>query len=227
MTVKYFRQNTNFQIAYFIAGSCHTPDAAYFALKNAHHERSQAVELIPVTELKLQAKRIEIERKLSSEDEVERLNGQAELIQWQVDSDNLKQMADSARDEVAFIEECIRRVEPLRKYSDMSDIEAAEACQAEEWLLELQRRAENYLLTTGTIPHDHFNTMRQHPGFKTHLLPHINNLHIAIANNEVPKILADSVPRYDLPKLMGISQKYEIDYEATEANTQLPPQQAA
>jgi len=227
MTVKYFRQNTNFQIAYFIAGSCHTPDAAYFALKNARHERSQAVALIPATELKLQARRIEIDRKLASQDQVEQLNGQADLIQYQVDLDNFKQMSESARAELDFIDECIQRIEPLRKYGDLHDIDAVEACQAEEWLLELQRRAENYLLTTGTIPHDHFNTMRQHPGFKHHLLPHINNLHIAIANNQVPKILADSKPRYDLPRLMGISQQYEIDYEDTEDSKMLPPQRAA
>lgn len=204
MTVKYFRQNTNFQIAYFIAGSCHTPDAAYFALKNAHMERSQAVKIIPATELRLKAKRIEIERQLASEDEVERIKGEADLLQWTVDCELQDQMAASARAEVEFIEECIRRIEPLRKYSAMSDIEAVEACQAEEWLLELERRAENYLITTGSIPHDHFNTMRQHPGFKTHLLPHINTIHTAIANGEAPKILTSSVPRYDLPKLMGL-----------------------
>ena len=227
MTIKYFRQNTNFQIAYFIAGSCHTPDAAYFALKNAHYERSQAVVLIPASELRLKAKRIEIERQLVSNDPVEQLKGQAELIHYEVDKANFDQLSASAKSEVDFIEECIRRIEPLRKYSHLSDIEAAEACQAEEWLLELQRRAENYLLTTGTIPHDHFNTMRQHPGFKNHLLPHINNLHIAIANGESPKILSNSVPRYDLPRLMGISQQYEIDYEDNEDSKMLPPQQAA
>jgi len=212
MTVKYFRQNTNFQIAYFIAGSCHTPDAAYFALRNAHYERSQAVALIPASELRLKAKRVEIERQLTSADEVEQLKGQAELIQYNIDKENFDLMSASAKSEVEFIDECIRRIEPLRKYGDLSDIEAAEACQAEEWLLELQRRAENYLLTTGTIPHDHFNTMRQHPNFKTHLLPHINNIHLAVANNEAPRILSNSVPRYDLPKLMGLPNP-NIDIE--------------
>lgn len=212
MTVKYFRQNTNFQIAYFIAGSCHTPDAAYFALKNAHYERSQAVAQIPANDLRMQAKRLEIERKLASEDQVDQLNAKADLLQYDIDKENFDKLTSSAKSEVEFIEECLRRIEPLRKYGHLSDIEAAEACQAEEWLLELERRAENYLLTTGTIPHDHFNTMRQHPNFKTHLLPHINNIHHAIANNEAPKILNHTKPRYDLPKLMGLPQP-QIDIE--------------
>ena len=147
---------------------------------------------------------IEIERQLASDDEVEHLKGQADLMQWEIDAATFDQMSASARAELEFIEECIRRIEPLRKYSAMPDIEAVEACQAEEWLLELERRAENYLITTGSIPHDHFNTMRQHPGFKTHLLPHINNIHQAIAAGDAPKILIDRAPRYDLPKLMGL-----------------------
>jgi hypothetical protein len=212
MTVKYFRQNTNFQIAYFIAGSCHTPDAAYFALKNAHYERSQAVAVIPASELRLKAKRIEIERQLASDDEVEQLKGQADLLQYEIDKDNFDKLTASAKSEVEFIEECIRRIQPLRKYGHLDDIEAAEACQAEEWLFELERRAENYLLTTGTIPHDHFNTMRQHPNFKTHLLPHINNIHTAIANNQAPLVLSNKTPRYDLPKLMGLPSP-NIDIE--------------
>ena len=218
MTIKYFRQNSNFQIAYFIAGNCHTPDAAYFALLNAKYERGQAVAQIPANNLRMQAKRIEIDRQLSSTDEVEQLKGQADLLQWEIDKANFDQMSASARSELEFIEECIRRIEPLRKYSHMSDIEAAEACQAEEWLLELQRRAENYLITAGTIPHDHFNTMRQHPNFKTHLLPHINTIHQAIENGDAPKVLSNSVPRYDLPKLMGLPQpQIDIDPPALAA----------
>ncbi|MGF3990643.1 hypothetical protein ACQX7T_15570, partial [Staphylococcus aureus] len=41
----------------------------------------------------------------------------------------------------------------------------------------LMRRAENYLLSQGSIPHDHFETMRLHPEFSTVILPHVNRVH--------------------------------------------------
>ncbi|MEM0174124.1 MAG: hypothetical protein QXI16_06445, partial [Sulfolobaceae archaeon] len=41
----------------------------------------------------------------------------------------------------------------------------------EEWKWELLSRAENFLLSQGMIPPDHFDTMRHHPAFKTEILP--------------------------------------------------------
>jgi hypothetical protein len=52
-------------------------------------------------------------------------------------------------------------------------LEANEATQRGEWLGELKERAENFLLTMGTIPHDHFHTMRCHPDFEQEIVPHI------------------------------------------------------
>jgi hypothetical protein len=97
-----------------------------------------------------------------------------------------------------------------RKYSHLSDIDAAEAMQAVEWGLELKRRAENYLLTSGTIPHDHFNTMRMHPQFQTLLLPHIEQVHRALAKPEgAAALIASQTPKYDLPLMLGLSPEQE------------------
>ena len=219
MTTKYFRQNTNFQIAYFIAGACHTPDAAYFALLNAKFERESAVKSIPINEIRIQAERFRAERKLASSDAIEQLEGQADMMQVLQNEEFTKQLNESSRAELAFIEECIAKIQPLRRYSHLPDIEAAEAIQAEEWCYELERRAENYLLTTGTIPHDHFNTMRQHPAFNTHILPHIERMHTAIGNGTAPKILSDLRPRFDLPAALGFKNEMLLEDTASSARS--------
>jgi len=207
MTIKFNRQNTDFQIAYFIAGSCHTPDAAYFALLNLKQERQSAVDTIPATTLRLRAERIKAQRQSESQDEVEQLMGQADLIVIDRNERMTESLNASAHAELEFIDKCIAKIQPLRRYGHLSDIEAAEACQQEEWGLELQRRAENFLLTNGTIPHDHFNTMRQHPAFNTHLLPHIDRVHQAIQNGTAPQVLLASRPRFDLPAVLGFKNE--------------------
>ena len=51
----------------------------------------------------------------------------------------------------------------------MPDAEAHEAAQFDEWRLELLHRAENEMLTTGTVNPELMNTMRMHPSFATEL----------------------------------------------------------
>ena len=67
-------------------------------------------------------------------------------------------------------------LEPQRKFKHLPMLEANEAAQREEWLGELKERAENFLLTTGTIPHDHFHHMRCHPDFEKEIAPHIRKI---------------------------------------------------
>ena len=219
MTIKFNRQNTDFQIAYFIAGSCHTADAAYFALLNLQQERQSAVDTIPATTLRLRAERLKAERQCKSSDEIEQLTGQADLIVIERNERMTESLNASARAELSFINECIAKIQPLRKYGHLSDIEAAEACQQEEWGLELQRRAENFLLTNGTIPHDHFNTMRQHPAFNTHLLPHIDRVHQAIQAGTAPQVLLASRPRFDLPAVLGFKNEMLLEDTASSARS--------
>ncbi|MGB9729816.1 MAG: hypothetical protein ACPL1B_08115 [Thermoprotei archaeon] len=176
MISKNHKQNSNFQIVYFLIGSCHTPDAAYSLLCDLREERQMAIDNYKVQQLKNQAKRIRAERLLQSKDEAKRLEGQAKLMELENNEKYGKVLYEAAVNELDFINKCIEKIQPLRKYKDLPDIEAHEAAQYEEWKLELIRRAENYLLTTGTIPPDQFDTMRMHPAFKKEILPKIKEM---------------------------------------------------
>ena len=210
MLTKLNRNNTNFQIAYFVAGSCHTADAAYISLISQRDERQRALDQVQASELKQAAMRIRCERKIASDDPADALEGQAELIQLELDIKQHKILVEAAQAELAFINLCIERVEPLRKYSHLSDAEAAEACQHEEWARELEYRAENFMLTTGTIPHDHFATMRQHPDFNQILLPRIEQLQIGMREPGGYRTLLESTTKgFDLPALIGLESAEE------------------
>jgi hypothetical protein len=74
----------------------------------------------------------------------------------------------------------MKELEPQRKYKHLTDQEAHEAMQREEWCHELMNRAENFLVSQGTIPHDHLEAMRNHPDFSTQILPHIVNTYAKI-----------------------------------------------
>lgn len=207
MIVKRNRHNTNFQIAYFIAGSCFTPDAAYFALLNQRDERQAALDAGHVSELRRKAKRIEIDRNLAHEDPVTRLQAQADLLEWQNNERTMAQLQAACEDELAFIDLCIERVQPLRKYSDLPDAQAAEACQREEFALEFQYRIENYLMTTGSIPHNELASMRQHPDFNQRLLPHITHVQQALTSpGGAQNLLPTAVKGFDLPALLGYDE---------------------
>ena len=125
--------------------------------------------------LRRKAKLIEIEQKLESTDPVTQLNAQADLIEWKSGEGLLEMGLLGAEQELATIMSIMAELEPQRKYSDLPILEAAQAAQREEWLLEFKRRTENYLLSTGTIPEDQLNAMRTHPDFESNLVPYISN----------------------------------------------------
>jgi len=205
MITKFNRNNHNFQIAYFIAGSCHTPDAAYISLINLQRDRQCALDTAESVKLKQEAERIRCERKIASDDLAEQLDGQAGLLELSAQSAQQLALIQAAQEELAFIELCIERVQPMRKYGDLSDAEAAEAVQMEEWAHELKHRAENYMLTSGTIPPDHFSTMRLHPAFTTHILPHIETVQLALREPDgYQKLLSTSQREFDIPALLGV-----------------------
>ena len=127
------------------------------------------------TLLRRKAKLIEIEQELESTDPVKQLNAQADLIEWQSGNGLLEMAILGAEQELATITSIMDELEPQRKYADLPILEAAQAAQREEWMLEFQRRTENYLLSIGTIPEDHLNAMRNHPDFESNLVPYIAN----------------------------------------------------
>ena len=125
------------------------------------------------TLLRRKAKLIEIEQELESTDPVKQLNAQADLIEWQSGNGLLEMAILGAEQELATITSIMDELEPQRKYADLPILEAAQAAQREEWMLEFQRRTENYLLSIGTIPEDQLNAMRSHPDFESNLVPFI------------------------------------------------------
>ena len=183
------RLNHDFQILHFLVGSCHTPDGAYSLLCDLREGRSDALKAVKASKLREQAKTIRAQRKISSSDPAEQLEGQADLAEIQSHAETTANNIAAAEQELAFIQTCIDKLQSMRKYSDLPDSQAHEACQQEEWRLELLYRAENFLLTQGTIPHDHFATMRQHPAFLTDILPALEQIKINVAQGNAMPIL--------------------------------------
>jgi hypothetical protein len=101
-------------------------------------------------------------------------------------------------------------LEPFRKYAHLSILEATEASQRDEWLEELKTRAENFLVTQGTIPHDHLNTMRCHPDFKTHLVPHVSNLMVEMQKVR-PMDVIKSIEGLTMPQVTYERKEPEVN----------------
>lgn len=184
MITKSHKQNTNFQIAYFLLGSCHTPDAAYSLAKDLREERQTAVDNYAVSQLKVKARVIRANKLLLSDDEADKLEGLAELLELNNNKKTGEILYKVACDEIIFIDKCIEILQPFRKFKRLSDSEANEAAQYEEWKLELLYRAENMMITNGGIPTDQFATMRMHPAFQKDILPRINEMQVLMKTKE-------------------------------------------
>jgi hypothetical protein len=171
-------RNSHFQIRYFLAGRCHTPDEAYRVLCELREERALALENADVSSLKL-ALRMRWLRwftwlpVLGALASIERVRLCRELVR-------IREPVRVAREELAAIETMIAEVQPHRRYAHLPDREAHQAAQRDEWGYELAARAENYLLT-GSLPPDQLATMRQHPDFASQILPRIRFVEQALS----------------------------------------------
>lgn len=200
------RTNHDFQIAYFIAGGCHTPDAAYGILCDLAENRSDAIKSYAASKLREQAKIIRANRLLASEDEADRLEGQADIVEIEAMAETVAKNLAAAEAELKTIRDYQAALQPLRKYAHLSLPEAHEAIQQEEWKLELIHRVENCLMTTGAIPTDQFSTMRMHPEFKTEILPRIERVQklqhlMRLGDTEADRIAAQAAA----DELLGIT----------------------
>jgi hypothetical protein len=210
MHYKTNRQNHDFQIAYFIAGSCQTPDAAYAILCDLREDRSNAIKSFNAHSLRDQAKMIKAQRKLQDDDEAVRLEGQADIEEMKAMVETTQKNYDAALAELAFIDKCMERLQPLRQYAHLPDAEAHEAAQHEEWKLQLIHTAENHILNSGMIPPDHFATMRMHPSFATEILPALEKTKMLLNSSgksqEDGALLVSHLQtkQFDLPKLLEL-----------------------
>lgn len=176
MNSKNNRVNHDFQIRHFLAGSCHTADGAYALLCDLREDRQLALDSSEAHRLRSLAKRRRAERRLASDDEAERLDGAADIAELDAFAAVTERNLAAARAELAYIDGCMRELEPLRRFKSLPLPQAHEAAQHDEWRFELIHRAENQLLTTGSINPDHFATMRMHPAFEAQILPEIENM---------------------------------------------------
>jgi hypothetical protein len=171
MNAKNNRVNHDFQIVHFLAGSCHTPDGAYSLMCDLREDRLVAVKSVEAQEMRTAAKLIRARRAEASEDEAVALEGAADRIEVEANAETLAKCVAAAHQELITVEKAIAALQPMRKYSHMSDPEAHEAAQHDEWLLELIDRGENSILTTGALNPDLLQTMRMHPAFEESILP--------------------------------------------------------
>lgn len=148
-------RNSEFQYVHFIFGACHTPLEAHRKCREAIEDREMALH---------EARNADF-----STDDVPARMTRAHIEQ--------------AGAEVEFLNRCrlcleaaIGFVPTPRDYQEN---------QREEWRKELEFRAENFLLTSGTIPSDHFATMRLHPDFPQ-LLERINQVRLALQEGKMP-----------------------------------------
>jgi len=167
------RNNSDFQLRYFMANNCHTADIAWCVMYEQKLDIQIKLESTKAKLLRRKARLLEIERELESPDPIKQLNAQADLIEWQSGDGMIEMAILGAEQELATITSIMDELEPQRKYADLPILEAAQAAQREEWMLEFQRRTENYLLSIGTIPEDQLNAMRSHPDFESNLVPFI------------------------------------------------------
>ena len=188
------RRNHDFQIQAFLVGSCHTPDGAYSLLCDLREDRSDALAQAKAGALRTEAKIVRARRQLACTDEAERLEAQADIAEIEAMHETLEKNLAAARAELAFIDACIAKLQPHRRFAHLPDPEAHEAAQRDEWRLELEYRAQNFLLTAGTIPHDHFASMRQHPDFESYLLPAIERIRGELAEGRMDFRLGNTEP---------------------------------
>lgn len=200
MNSKPHRTNSNFQLKHFMAGSCHTADGAWALLYDQKIDIGVKIEHAKAQGLRRQAKILMAQAVLDDPNasEAEKLNAEADLLECSSSIDAWSKNLEAAENEHAYISKLMDDLEPLRKYKHLPLLEANEAMQREEWLGELKMRAENFLLTAGTIPHDHLNTMRCHPDFEDEIVPHIEAITMKVLDSggDRTKVLKNMQPLF-------------------------------
>ena len=176
MISKPHRLNSDFQIKYFLAGNRKTPDGAYSLLYSLKIDIEHKLAVAESQRLEREAKIEEQEELLKSKKSWQIKLAQAEIIKLKAAIPTWEMNLKAAQDELNTIINLMDQLEPLRKYSHLSLLEANELSQRDEWKLELMERAENQIISNRLgIGWDDLNTMRSHPDFKDEILPAIVN----------------------------------------------------
>lgn len=201
------RMNTDFGIAFFIAGSCHTPDGAYAQLLDLKEDREMALSQVRAGKYRVQSKLALANHMIENGTEWEKYEGMAEKAKLEDDKTFADRNIKAAEEELDFINKCIEKIQPYRVFAHLPDNEAHQAAQREEWKREFIHRAENHYLTTGMIPPQEFDAMRKHPDFQTEILPAMEEIkQIMKQGPSMPDVYKQlEEKRKDIPKLLGFA----------------------
>ncbi len=190
MISKPHRQNTRFQLENFLLRDCNTIDGAWNLMYSQKVDMEGKLRYSESQRLRREAKIEAANRKLHGwrswfVSKADKLEAMADIEEQLADLPTWELNLQAAKDELRDIEELMAALEPKRKYAYLPLLEAQEAAQEEEWLGELKKRAQNFMLTQGFIPHDHFNTMRCHPKWEEEIMPHLVSLR-AMTTSSLP-----------------------------------------
>ena len=201
------RLNHDFQLRHFLAGSCHTPDAAWTLLYSQKIDMESKLKTAKAQAIDRKIKALEAENLLASSDPIMRLQGEKIQAELEASQCIFDMNVEGAEKELETITALMEELEPLCKYAHLPILERNEACWREEWCLELIRRAENNLLAYGTIPPDQLETMRQHPDFKERIVPKILELTAKIQTQDRSKTFRE----LEESPLLALSGKLEFN----------------
>ena len=184
MISKPHRNNSDFQLRHFLAGSCHTADGAWMLLYGQKIDVEVKIKHGVAQNLRRIAAIMDAQATIDSVDSSpsEKMIAEAAIIEQTSGDDAWELNQTAAKNELATINALMTELEPLRKFAHLPVLEANEAAQQGEWLGELKERAENFLITQGTIPHDQLHTMRCHPDFKSDIVPFIELINDKMKN---------------------------------------------
>jgi hypothetical protein len=180
------RNNSDFQLRYFIANNCSTPDMAWCILYEQRLDIMTKLEATKARRLRREAKGIELQQAANTPNlsRLDQLRLEADLIEFRSGEGLLELAIQGAEAELATIEGLMAELTPQRKYAHLPVLQASEAAQREEWLGEFKKRCENYLISTGTIPEDHLNAMRNHPDFEAEIVPHVQEIALKLESSK-------------------------------------------
>lgn len=186
MNTKPHRNNSDFQLRYFIAESCKTTDGAWSLLYGQRIDMEVKVANIEVQRIRREIEINKAKNVLKSwfKSKAAKQEASAILLEYAASEYTWEMNSHAACDELETIKLLMAKLEPHRKYANLPLLVATEVCQREEWCLELKNRAENFLCSQGFIPHDHLDTMRMHPDFNNEIAPHIKNLTLQLSRGK-------------------------------------------
>jgi hypothetical protein len=168
------RTNTDFQIEYFVEGSARTNDGKWALLWMQRNVLQQKIDNIPAYRLTRVAQKLKLESKLRNEErDWKRMMLEAQLIELEVGNKHWELSEQAWIDELEFTKDRMVRLESGCMFRDLPYLQRTEASQREEWCQELMYKCENFIVSTGTIPHDYLDACRMHPDFALRILPHI------------------------------------------------------